>query len=108
MSKEPAFDKSFIRDLLRQVIDPEVGINIVDLGLIYGIDVSPELVSIRMTMTSPACPMGEMMLDDIDRVLDAALPKEIRIDLALVWDPPWTPERMDGSARAHFGWKPGH
>lgn len=107
MSHVPDIDKAFILDRLRQVIDPEVGINIVNLGLIYGIEVSRELISIRMTMTSPACPMGEMILDDIDRVLDAALPPDVRIDLALVWDPPWTPEHMKGSAREHFGWEAG-
>ncbi|MFN3985527.1 MAG: metal-sulfur cluster assembly factor [Rhodocyclaceae bacterium] len=99
-------DESHIRDLLRQVIDPEVGVNIVDLGLIYAIEVSPEGLRICMTMTSPACPMGEMIMDDIDRVLDAALPPEVRIDVELVWEPPWSPERMDPAARHHFGWKP--
>lgn len=106
MTAAQTIDEAFIRTLLRAVIDPEVGINIVDLGLIYAVETSPERVFVRMTMTSPACPMGDLIMDDIDRVLDEALPAHIRVDVELVWDPPWTPERMEGGARSHFGWTP--
>ncbi|NMG75006.1 metal-sulfur cluster assembly factor [Aromatoleum diolicum] len=97
-------DIESVKAVLRQVIDPEVGINIVDLGLIYGIEVTPEEVSIQMTMTSPACPMGDMIMGDIDAALDTALPPDMRVVVNLVWDPPWSPNMMNKDARGHFGW----
>jgi metal-sulfur cluster biosynthetic enzyme len=97
-------DADAIRAILRQVIDPEVGVNIVDLGLVYRIEVGADEIHIEMTMTSPACPMGDMILDDIDAALDAAIPPEVQLRLDLVWDPPWTPEMMTPEAREHFGW----
>lgn len=100
-------DAETVRSALRQVIDPEVGINIVDLGLVYRIDVAPEQVTIDMTMTSPACPMGDMIMGDVDAALDAALPPEMKIVVRMVWDPPWSPDMMQPEARAHFGWNRG-
>ena len=97
-------DAEAIRSALRLVMDPEVGMNIVDLGLIYKIECAPGKVYIEMTMTSPACPLADMILDDVDSVLDPMLPPEIDIRVELVWDPPWTPERMAPEARDHFGW----
>mgnify|MGYP001186305282 FL=1 len=104
MATTPRLDADAIRSILRRVIDPEVGVNIVDLGLIYKIEVGADDIRIEMTMTSPACPMGDMILDDIDAALDAAIPPEVQLHVDLVWDPPWTPERMAPEARAHFGW----
>lgn len=100
-------DAEAIRDALRAVIDPEVGVNIVDLGLIYRIDAAADTLVIDMTMTSPACPMGDMILDDIDAALDALLPPEVQIKVNLVWDPPWTADMMTPEARRHFGWNKG-
>ena len=97
-------DVESVKAVLRQVIDPEVGVNIVDLGLVYGVDITPGQISIRLTMTSPACPMGDMIMSDIDAALDAALPPGIGVEVNLVWDPPWTPEMMNKDARSHFGW----
>lgn len=93
-----------LRQALRQVIDPEAGINIVELGLIYALEVGPDSVRIDLTMTSPACPMGEMLLEDTREAVVALLPPDVELDLQLVWEPPWTPARMSDSARAHFGW----
>lgn len=98
-------DPEAIRHALRRVIDPEVGMNIVDLGLIYRIDCAPGEVHIDMTMTSPACPLADVILDDIDAVLDPLIPPEVNIRVELVWDPPWSPEMMGAEARSHFGWK---
>lgn len=98
-------DVESVRTLLRRVIDPEVGVNIVDLGLVYRIDVTAEEVLIEMTMTSPACPMGDMIMDDIDAVLDASLPENLRVVVKMVWDPPWNPGMMNAEAREHFGWE---
>lgn len=97
-------DPERLREALRKVIDPENGVNIVDLGLIYDIRVESDRVLVAMTMTSPACPMGEMILDDVDRVLCAILPAGYLPELSLVWDPPWHPSRMSDTARNSFGW----
>jgi len=93
-----------IRDALRTVVDPEAGINIVDLGLVYRIEVLERAVAIDLTMTSPTCPMGEMIEDEARQAAVAVLPEGYAIDLRIVWNPPWGPERMSDKARRHFGW----
>ncbi len=93
-----------VRQALRSVDDPEVGMNIVDLGLVYRIDIAPELVRVEMTMTSAACPMGDLITDSARRAVSAALPETVAVDVVLVWEPPWTPDMMSESARQTFGW----
>jgi metal-sulfur cluster biosynthetic enzyme len=80
--------------VLKTVIDPELGINIVDLGLVYHAERTDNVIDIALTMTTPACPLGEMMSEEIKRVLGERFPdvSDIRVDI--VWDPPW-------SARPH-------
>lgn len=97
-------DETSLRAALRTVIDPEAGMNIVDLGLIYGIIVAPEVVRVDMTMTSPACPLGDMIVKDVEDALRACVPAGMGIDVRLIWDPPWEPARMSDAARRHFGW----
>ena len=99
----PAPDADAVRALLRQVIDPEVGANIVDMGLVYEVEVGADNILIRMTMTSPACPMGEMIVDDVRAVLADKLP-DWPADVALVWEPPWNPSMMSARTRENFGW----
>ncbi|MEW9898789.1 metal-sulfur cluster assembly factor [Chitinivorax sp. PXF-14] len=94
-----------VRDLLTQVIDPEVGVNIVDLGLVYRIESLPEHILIEMTMTSPACPMGEMIMDDVEAALTRGIPETRDIRVHLVWEPPWTPAMMSADSKQHFGWR---
>ena len=93
-----------VRQILRQVIDPEVGINIVEMGLVYRVESLPEHVLIEMTMTSPACPMGDLIEDDARAALADGLPQDRQVELRLVWEPPWDPSMMTESAREHFGW----
>jgi len=93
-----------VREALCRVDDPEVGINIVDLGLVYRIDISPELVRVELTMTTAACPMGELITDNARRAVGAAIPQDMAVDIVLVWEPPWTPDMMSESARQTFGW----
>lgn len=95
-----------VRDLLRKVVDPEVGINIVDLGLVYRIDVTPTRLLIEMTMTSPACPMGDMIMDDAYAALAAGLPEECVPEIVLVWEPPWDPSMMSKRSKLNLGWSP--
>jgi len=93
-----------VRNILHNVIDPEVGINIVDLGLVYGVEISGNKLHIDLTMTTPACPMGDMILDDARQALAGLLPANAEIDINLVWEPPWSPDKMSEQAREHFGW----
>ncbi len=103
---DPLPDPKTLRDALRQVIDPEVGMNVVDLGLIYQLDVvaGGSEVTVDMTMTSPACPMGEMIVAEVKTVLREHLPESVQTEVRLVWNPPWSPELMSEDARKHFGW----
>ncbi|HSD42785.1 MAG TPA: metal-sulfur cluster assembly factor [Burkholderiales bacterium] len=91
-------------DALRTVNDPEVGMNVVDLGLVYRVDVQGADVHVELTMTSPACPLGDVIVENAAGAIRAAAPAAGKIDIALVWDPPWTPDRMSEAARAKFGW----
>ncbi|MCX7169445.1 MAG: metal-sulfur cluster assembly factor [Proteobacteria bacterium] len=100
----PVPDVGSLRDALREVIDPEAGMNIVDLGLIYRIEITAETVLVEMTMTSPACPMGEMITAEVAAVLRDLLPINLRPEVRLVWSPAWDPSRMSQEARRHFGW----
>jgi metal-sulfur cluster biosynthetic enzyme len=93
-----------VREALCRVDDPEVGVNIVDLGLVYRIDITAEVVRVELTMTTPACPLGELITDNARRAVGAVLPQTMAVDVALVWEPPWTPDMMSESARQTFGW----
>jgi metal-sulfur cluster biosynthetic enzyme len=99
-----AVDDDAVRDALRAVMDPEAGMNIVDLGLVYGVDAGPSGVRIELTMTSAACPMADMIVDEVHAVLATALPAGTPVEVDMVWDPPWTPDRMSDVARDFFGW----
>ncbi len=93
-----------VREALRSVDDPEVGMSIVDLGLVYRIDVSPERIRVEMTMTTQACPMGDLITDNARRAVAALVPDGVAVDVELVWEPPWTPDMMSESAKQTFGW----
>ncbi len=91
-----------VRDALRQVKDPELDLNIMDLGLVYEVDVDEGDVRIKMTLTSPGCPAGPMITNDAYRVLRGLEGvKDVNIDI--VWEPYWTPERIDPKVRAAMG-----
>ena len=89
---------------LRSVIDPEVGANIVDMGLIYALERSDDCVRISMTLTSPDCPMGQMLVEEVEWALREVLPEQVEIQIELVWDPPWTPQLMSSALQQQFGW----
>ena len=93
-----------IRAALREVLDPEVGINVVDLGLVYGIEVEGDLVQVDLTMTSAACPLGAHLKDQAIAAIRSHCPDVARVTVDLVWDPPWSPERMSAEARRSLGW----
>lgn len=89
---------------LHRVVDPEVAMSIVDVGLVYGVTVTPERLHVRVTMTSAACPVIDVILDDVDTELEAVAPTGMAIDMELVWDPPWTTDRMSAGAKVFMGW----
>ncbi len=95
--------KQEILNYLTGVIDPEVGINIVDLGLVYDVDIKSDKIEISMTMTSRVCPMGEYLREQAQEAVRRKLPGDTKALVNLVWDPPWTPEMMSDIARKHLG-----
>ncbi|MCC6196315.1 MAG: metal-sulfur cluster assembly factor [Burkholderiales bacterium] len=97
-------DEAAVLEALRQVDDPEAGMNIVDLGLVYVVDVQDGAVNVDLTMTTAACPMADMIIEQARDAIVGAAPPGTAVDVRLVWDPPWTPDRMSGIAKEHFGW----
>lgn len=89
---------------LRRVVDPEVALNVVDVGLIYGVTVANGKLHARVTMTSAACPVTDVILEDIETQLDRDMPPELLIQVELVWSPPWSTDRMSERARRFMGW----
>ena len=92
--------KDQVRDSLKQCMDPEIPLSIVDLGLIYGIDVSENNdVNIKMTMTTKGCPLHETMVDDVKRYTRKVTGvNDVNVDI--VWDPPWSMDRMSPEAKS--------
>ncbi len=93
-----------ICEALKQVLDPEIGVNIVDLGLVYSVVIKPEEVSIQLTMTSPACPLHNVITRNMDKVLRQTFPDLGPLTIELVWEPPWNPEMMSAAAKKQLGW----
>ena len=91
-----------IRDALRLVIDPELGYNIVDLGLIYDVEIDKGAVQVTMTTTTRGCPATDYLRSGACRALDAT-PGVASSAVELTYDPPWTPERMSPKAKEHLG-----
>ena len=89
-----------VRDSLKKCMDPEVPLSIVDMGLIYGIDVTENNdVNIKMTMTTKGCPLHETMVDDVKRYAKKVSGVN-NVDVEIVWDPPWTMDKMSDEAKA--------
>ena len=88
---------------LKTVIDPELGINIVDLGLVYHAARTANGIDIELTMTTPACPLGEMMTEEIKLVLRDRFPDLPDVRVEIVWDPPWSPDLMSEESRRQLG-----
>ena len=97
-------DEQRIYTALQSVIDPEIGENLIDLGLIYGINIHDHIATVTFTMTSYACPMSEMVIDSIEEAVNKALSGGIALDLHLVWEPAWEPAMMCEQAKQRLGW----
>jgi metal-sulfur cluster biosynthetic enzyme len=89
-------------EALRQVEDPELGMDIVELGLLYGAEVEGEKVKVTYTLTSMGCPAGAMIQEDIERFV-AEIPGVGEVESELTFDPPWTPDRMSEDAKFILG-----
>jgi len=92
-----------VRQELRGVMDPELGINIVDLGLVYDVEVEDSRATVTMTLTSPGCPAGGQILMSAQQAAEAAEGVE-KAEVNLVWKPFWTPDRIDPAVRAMMGY----
>lgn len=97
-----AITKENITDLLRTVIDPEIGINIIDLGLVYDIHINDNQIDIDMTLTTPGCPMHSSITNWVKRIIEMTIP-ESSVDVNLVWEPKWTPDKMSDDAKLQLG-----
>ncbi len=97
---DPSVDD--LEEAMRDVVDPELGINVVDLGLVYGIAVDGTAVSVDMTLTSPGCPSGPEIMGDAERELKT-LPGVETVAVNLVWSPMWSPDRIEPRVRAYLG-----
>jgi metal-sulfur cluster biosynthetic enzyme len=95
-------NETLLYDTLRQVIDPELGCNIVDLGLVYGLKIEGAKVTVQMTLTTPGCPMQESLAWGVQAAL-LNLDGVEEVNVELVWDPPWNPARMTERGRAETG-----
>lgn len=90
-----------MREALKTVIDPELGVNIVDLGLIYSVEVEGNTALIEMTLTSPGCPLAPVIDQLVRSAVLAVGIEKVRLDL--VWDPPWMPAMMSEEVKAELG-----
>ena len=96
-------DAKVVRNALRDVIDPELGLNIIDLGLVYEIEVDGDLANVQMTLTSPSCPMGPYILSETKAAAES-VDGVNHAEINLVWEPYWTEDRIDSRVRALMGY----
>jgi metal-sulfur cluster biosynthetic enzyme len=97
-----AVSEDQVKLALRRVKDPDLQLNIMDLGLVYGIVIDGTTVKIDMTLTSPACPSGPELMTNAEREV-MSLPGVEKVEVNLVWAPFWTPEKMEPRVRAYLG-----
>jgi metal-sulfur cluster biosynthetic enzyme len=98
----PVVSEAQVKAVLRRVKDPELNLNIVDLGLVYGIAVEGTTVRVDMSLTSPGCPSGPEIMTDVEKQLKS-IPEVEEAQVNLVWSPFWTPDRIEPRVRAYLG-----
>ncbi len=96
-------DANEVREALRVVLDPELGVNVVDLGLVYDVRVEGNHVHVDMTMTSAACPLHAYITEQIEAVIHENFPS-VEVEVQLVWEPAWEPSMMSDEAKQQLGW----
>ncbi|MFN7141758.1 MAG: metal-sulfur cluster assembly factor [Limisphaerales bacterium] len=102
MNHPATLGEADVFDALRQVMDPELDCNLVDLGLIYDVQVSPGFVGVKMTLTSRGCPMSESLITGVQSAI-SILPGVEQVKVELVWDPPWNPAMLSPEGKAQLG-----
>ena len=100
----PVVAERDVLERLRTVIDPELGVGIVDLGLVYGVRIEEGLARVRLTTTTVACPIGDYLVDAVRAALQDC-PGIRGTEVELTHEPPWSPERMSLQARLMLGWR---
>ena len=93
-----------VTELLKAILDPDLGVNIVDLGLLERVDATAEAITVDLIMTSPACPQGDYLADQSAQLLQQTFGAAVQVSVAVVDYPPWGPERMSDAARRQLGW----
>jgi len=106
-SEQKPFSEQLVWDELKTVFDPEIPVNIVDLGLVYGCNIAPtdqggNKLDIKMSMTAPGCGMGNVLKSDVENKL-ARLPDVKEVNVEIVFEPPWSPARMSEAAKLQLG-----
>lgn len=91
-------------EALRTVVDPELAMNIVDLGLVYSVDAGEAGVEVELGLTSPTCPLGDWLRAEAERAVRSAVSAGMSVRVELVSEPAWTPQRMSPRAKAELGW----
>jgi metal-sulfur cluster biosynthetic enzyme len=99
----PTLNESTVREALREVYDPELGVNVVDLGLIYSIAVEAGAVHLTMTLTTPGCPLHASMVEAVESAVWTFVPGVESVEVELVWEPAWTVERLSPDGRKLLG-----
>jgi metal-sulfur cluster biosynthetic enzyme len=102
MENSPTLTEDVVYEVLRECFDPEIPVNIVDLGLVYGVKLDGGVVQVTMTLTAPGCQMGAMIRQDIEDKL-LGIPGCENAEVEIVWDPPWTPRMMSDEAKRKLG-----
>ncbi len=95
--------KDKILEALKEIYDPEIPFNIVDLGLVYDIDIQDGNVKVTMTLTAPGCPMSYFIVEMVKAQIKEKVPEVKNVEVEIVFDPPWTPDRMSPEARKLLG-----
>lgn len=95
--------EKLLTEKLKQIYDPEIPMNIVDLGLIYGFEWHDDDVTLKMTLTAPGCPVAGILAEEIKAAMEK-VPAVRSAKVDMIWDPPWTPERMSDFAKRQFGY----
>lgn len=89
---------------VNEIEDPELGIGIADLGLVYRADWTETGIDVELTMTTPSCPFGESLVERVEDILHQRFGEAAAISVRLVWDPPWTADRITETAKQKLGW----
>lgn len=89
---------------LAEVYDPELGVNVVDLGLVYDVEVNGGRVRVTMTLTTPGCPLHDSLTEAVNEAVRVFVPSVVSVDVNVVWDPRWTPSMITAAGRRELGW----